>query len=1343
MLKSVSSPEQEVSTSSVDIAWKNFRFQAVEISDDAGQIVFRDWLLIRKDVNLKPNQLRRLLVCALSDTQDGLELDEVTFGDLDRPGSEVKAFNHFDPHRFSSLMTREYLREKGASFGGSSSRRQNRNRATYRWSRLDLLPDYLGFTLKLGDRPRRIIFSGADPLIVEYSLSLSRAVESGVRILDFDLFFRVDMPSGYRSITRLNSSFRLFSHYFYELQRAYDRVVGQLPFLAGTASREQKESHLSILLPKLVKNSFLRFLLDVVYGRRGIGCFLSRSGENFSSRFGLDSEEVEEFSELYGAIGEFPDILTQALESFLGDHRLNQEVADFILYKKHPSAAFLRSDPTGDKVVFNVLPLVTVRKLDQCLRKTARDNSSNYRKESIRLAYSIYQSRSILPVITKDFEEACLRSHEKILCSPETRFLPLFVRQKLSEVADRVGRRLSQTYHPGETSLPNRNATFTHPRGKGGCLKQLEEEGILRMGANPSLTDPLFPRMEPLVIGLFGLPGSGKTTRLNALVSHLTHLLNLPSQIPYRDRVYFRNPHSSHWDGFKNQPIVVMDDWGQGLAEQTEVREFDQCVSSATFLPPMANLDNKGIEFSSPIIIVTSNITFGSVIRDQTGAPIVRENLSIWRRFDLPFLVRPDGLLQKIRLEKDFRYKEQCRLQHSPITSDLQASLDSGGALFVPTVSYSEGVSDHLLWDAVRSSLREKVDTYFRITGRWPQRIRGSGSFCLDPHDLIAYSYSIKEGDWDEHESDFSFRAHLVFPSTPPLDPPRVRVSVVPESQKGRTITVGEGKSRCLKPFQDALLKVVSEIPEISLSRGRLPEEWSDQFDDDSLPLEAVARTPLGQLSRIQETLRRISLFRTDSNGRTYLSADYSSATDNFMIEVTQTLLEGILKHIDHQATRDWARWECSPSRIRYPWGERVQCRGQLMGSILSFPLLCLTNYTLCLLSGFDPGSFAVNGDDLVACVSPAQLSSWTLLSREIGLDPSPGKTFVTSAFLTLNSQLFFPPCNSSYGEIGAGGLAMTGKFSLIHRRDLPLSQCLYDLQQMYPVACSTQMFIRENSLKLQRTPCSPGVPRVYGGLAAFFAPKKVGFDLDLAIKVYFAKLYRVLYRPPVPIPGTRVSLVYLPYSTDQVNGQILRDHPIVLRLRRSVLLSRFSQAQEKDFTIEDDYSWMSFRNDYRRAEEKCLPSFFPNPRRLSSLPRLDSFQGIWVPLSNYVSEKAIQISVESTVRGQINDFLDLNRRETSDHYFDHNLVSVEGVSEESWGDIDLSSLPLFHDHKTSSFQRSSVLELLRGPVYRTRSIFPPNYHRDAHADLLRDIHSTVLRGTVEHTRDLLSEIDE
>ncbi|AIK23440.1 polyprotein [sicinivirus A4] len=109
-------------------------------------------------------------------------------------------------------------------------------------------------------------------------------------------------------------------------------------------------------------------------------------------------------------------------------------------------------------------------------------------------------------------------------------------------------------------------------------------------------------RPEPYVVYIHGPPGCGKSLMGSLLASRLAQAL---SGDP--DDVY--SPASvscEYYDGYRGQTVHYIDDVGQD-PEGKDWRDFAQLVSTAPFVLPMANLEEKGRLYTSRVIIMTSN----------------------------------------------------------------------------------------------------------------------------------------------------------------------------------------------------------------------------------------------------------------------------------------------------------------------------------------------------------------------------------------------------------------------------------------------------------------------------------------------------------------------------------------------------------------------------------------------------------------------------------------------------------------------------------------------------------------------------------------------------------------
>lgn len=148
------------------------------------------------------------------------------------------------------------------------------------------------------------------------------------------------------------------------------------------------------------------------------------------------------------------------------------------------------------------------------------------------------------------------------------------------------------------------------------------------------------------------------------------------------------------------------------------------------------------------------------------------------------------------------------------------------------------------------------------------------------------------------------------------------------------------------------------------------------------------------------------------------VSGDYKSATDNLPLEVAELALQVILDHSVSvpASVKSYAMRILRPSL----WSldlcdggfEMVPSVGQMMGSLLSFPLLCLQNYLAFRWARHVSKKsqrlpLLINGDDILFQSDAAFAKSWMKVVSDVGLDVEVSKTSVSDSFGSLNSTLF------------------------------------------------------------------------------------------------------------------------------------------------------------------------------------------------------------------------------------------------------------------------------------------------------------------------------------------------
>jgi hypothetical protein len=222
------------------------------------------------------------------------------------------------------------------------------------------------------------------------------------------------------------------------------------------------------------------------------------------------------------------------------------------------------------------------------------------------------------------------------------------------------------------------------------------------------------------------------------------------------------------------------------------------------------------------------------------------------------------------------------------------------------------------------------------------------------------------------------------------------------EPLKVRPITVSSFETNHLwQPLQKQMWRSLQNFPIFRLT-GR-PVDTSD-------------------IQEIYDRSREMcSRLKSDEYFGTYAfnSADYRSATNVLAMSASLAAVEGlcpnpVLKRIMYRGLCGNALTYRDENREEIFLG--TQTNGQLMGSVFSFPLLCIVNAAVvrasleraynCKLSLKDL-PILINGDDMLGMFPPSAFNDWREMTSQVGLEPSVGKNYYSPNFAMINSRIF------------------------------------------------------------------------------------------------------------------------------------------------------------------------------------------------------------------------------------------------------------------------------------------------------------------------------------------------
>ncbi|URA30376.1 polyprotein [Iflavirus sp.] len=151
-------------------------------------------------------------------------------------------------------------------------------------------------------------------------------------------------------------------------------------------------------------------------------------------------------------------------------------------------------------------------------------------------------------------------------------------------------------------------------------------QDVIKMGNEKFLDMASCPvRYEPFVICIEGETNIGKSYMTETLVTEL--LTSIGFTAPSSGVAFYRTPGSEFWSGYRDQPVVVFDEFLQmrdAKSKVDQLRELYQLKSTSTFVPNMAHLEEKRIKGNPLIVVLLTNNAFPALNEVQSSESVHR-----------------------------------------------------------------------------------------------------------------------------------------------------------------------------------------------------------------------------------------------------------------------------------------------------------------------------------------------------------------------------------------------------------------------------------------------------------------------------------------------------------------------------------------------------------------------------------------------------------------------------------------------------------------------------------------------------------------------------------------------
>jgi hypothetical protein len=338
--------------------------------------------------------------------------------------------------------------------------------------------------------------------------------------------------------------------------------------------------------------------------------------------------------------------------------------------------------------------------------------------------------------------------------------------------------------------------------------------------------------------------------------------------------------------------------------------------------------------------------------------------------------------------------------QESDSTPEFLRVVEEVSDIIFKDVRYTPPTFGHKVsQNACVCRTKQEGGSFYELVNRTPLRRISDGWHGI----LIAMSYCPRRGVVEVRTNQYD--APLLDRNLLATGETQWKVEIIREPLKVRTITKGEHqRNGAWSDIQQQLWTSLQRFDCFQLTRG--------------VP--------------VQDAIRWLGPLENPLHDWHWVSGDYKAATDSIHGDVMEASIHGIkdpllLNLLVENLSRGRIEYEDICNRLRVPVIDPViQQRGQLMGSIFSFPLLCVINLCTWLMTSlrfyrhvYTPDSrnleelirdapVLINGDDILFRSPSRRFTDvWEYYASCAGFRLSVGKTYYSKKFAIVNSTYY------------------------------------------------------------------------------------------------------------------------------------------------------------------------------------------------------------------------------------------------------------------------------------------------------------------------------------------------